>query len=200
MVPWQRMKPLAAAMATQRWQHWSRRPRCRWSGRSGEVDGPVSAARWRHGMQAARSARQATAVATTTRARRSTSRCSHRSCSRCRPRSVRTATTCSAATRMIRCVQDTAIRTDRPGLIGCPIAQDVWSDDGTTLLVRKGARRRASSAMRCCRGRADRRDLGRDRRRRRADSARTRPRPTRSAQPAFRPTSTSTSGCASRAR
>ena len=40
---------------------------------------------------------------------------------------------------MIRCGQSTAIRTDRPGLIGCPIAQDVWSDDGTTLLVRKGA-------------------------------------------------------------
>jgi type IV secretion system protein VirB10 len=40
---------------------------------------------------------------------------------------------------MIRCGQATAIRTDRPGLIGCPIAQDVWSDDGTTLLVRKGA-------------------------------------------------------------
>jgi type IV secretion system protein VirB10 len=40
---------------------------------------------------------------------------------------------------MIRCAQATAIRTDRPGLIGCPIAQDVWSDDGTTLLVRKGA-------------------------------------------------------------
>jgi type IV secretion system protein VirB10 len=40
---------------------------------------------------------------------------------------------------MIRCGQVTAIRTDRPGLIGCPIAQDVWSDDGTTLLVRKGA-------------------------------------------------------------
>jgi type IV secretion system protein VirB10 len=40
---------------------------------------------------------------------------------------------------MIRCGQSTALRTDRPGLIGCPIAQDVWSDDGTTLLVRKGA-------------------------------------------------------------
>ncbi len=40
---------------------------------------------------------------------------------------------------MIRCGQATAIRTDRPGLIGCPIAQDVWSDDGSTLLVRKGA-------------------------------------------------------------
>ncbi|KAE8756717.1 conjugal transfer protein TrbI [Paraburkholderia madseniana] len=40
---------------------------------------------------------------------------------------------------MIRCGQSTAMRTDRPGLIGCPIAQDVWSDDGTTLLVRKGA-------------------------------------------------------------
>jgi type IV secretion system protein VirB10 len=40
---------------------------------------------------------------------------------------------------MIRCAQATAIRTDRPGLIGCPIAQDVWSDDGATLLVRKGA-------------------------------------------------------------
>ncbi|RKE23907.1 type IV secretion system protein VirB10 [Paraburkholderia sp. BL23I1N1] len=40
---------------------------------------------------------------------------------------------------IIRCGQATAIRTDRPGLIGCPIAQDVWSDDGTTLLVRKGA-------------------------------------------------------------
>lgn len=40
---------------------------------------------------------------------------------------------------MIRCGQATAIRTDRPGLIGCPVAQDVWSDDGTTLLVRKGA-------------------------------------------------------------
>jgi type IV secretion system protein VirB10 len=40
---------------------------------------------------------------------------------------------------MIRCGQATAIRTDRAGLIGCPIAQDVWSDDGTTLLVRKGA-------------------------------------------------------------
>lgn len=40
---------------------------------------------------------------------------------------------------MIRCGQATAIRTDRPGLIGCPIAHDVWSDDGTTLLVRKGA-------------------------------------------------------------
>ncbi|MFM0514663.1 TrbI/VirB10 family protein [Paraburkholderia sp. RL17-373-BIF-A] len=40
---------------------------------------------------------------------------------------------------MIRCGQSTAIRTDRPGLIGCLIAQDVWSDDGTTLLVRKGA-------------------------------------------------------------
>jgi len=40
---------------------------------------------------------------------------------------------------MIRCGQATAIRTDRPGLIGCLIAQDVWSDDGTTLLVRKGA-------------------------------------------------------------
>ena len=40
---------------------------------------------------------------------------------------------------MIRCGQATAIRTDRPGLIGCPIAQDVWSDDGATLLVRKGA-------------------------------------------------------------
>ena len=40
---------------------------------------------------------------------------------------------------MIRCGQSTAIRTDRSGLIGCPIAQDVWSDDGTTLLVRKGA-------------------------------------------------------------
>lgn len=40
---------------------------------------------------------------------------------------------------MIRCGQATAVRTDRPGLIGCPIAQDVWSDDGTTLLVRKGA-------------------------------------------------------------
>ena len=40
---------------------------------------------------------------------------------------------------MIRCGQATEIRTDRPGLIGCPIAQDVWSDDGTTLLVRKGA-------------------------------------------------------------
>ena len=40
---------------------------------------------------------------------------------------------------MIRCAQATAIRTDRPGLIGCTIAQDVWSDDGTTLLVRKGA-------------------------------------------------------------
>lgn len=40
---------------------------------------------------------------------------------------------------MIRCGQATAIRTDRPGLIGCPIAQDVWSDDGTTLLIRKGA-------------------------------------------------------------
>jgi type IV secretion system protein VirB10 len=40
---------------------------------------------------------------------------------------------------MIRCGQATAIRTDRPGLIGCPIAEDVWSDDGTTLLVRKGA-------------------------------------------------------------
>ncbi|WP_353558460.1 TrbI/VirB10 family protein [Paraburkholderia terrae] len=38
-----------------------------------------------------------------------------------------------------RCGQATAIRTDRPGLIGYPIAQDVWSDDGTTLLVRKGA-------------------------------------------------------------
>jgi type IV secretory pathway VirB10-like protein len=35
--------------------------------------------------------------------------------------------------------QETAIRTDRPGLIGCTVAQDVWSDDGTTLLVRKGA-------------------------------------------------------------
>lgn len=40
---------------------------------------------------------------------------------------------------MIRCAQATAIRTDRSGLIGCPIAEDVWSDDGTTLLVRKGA-------------------------------------------------------------
>jgi type IV secretion system protein VirB10 len=40
---------------------------------------------------------------------------------------------------MIRCGQATAIRTDRAGLIGCPIAQDVWSDDGTTLLIRKGA-------------------------------------------------------------
>lgn len=40
---------------------------------------------------------------------------------------------------MIRCGQATAIRTDRAGPIGCPIAQDVWSDDGTTLLVRKGA-------------------------------------------------------------
>lgn len=40
---------------------------------------------------------------------------------------------------MIRCGQATAIRTDRPGLVGCPIADDVWSDDGTTLLARKGA-------------------------------------------------------------
>lgn len=40
---------------------------------------------------------------------------------------------------MIRCGQATAIRTDRPGLVGCPIADDVWSDDGTTLLIRKGA-------------------------------------------------------------
>jgi type IV secretion system protein VirB10 len=40
---------------------------------------------------------------------------------------------------MIRCGQATAIRTDRPGLIGCTIADDVWSDDGTTLLIRKGA-------------------------------------------------------------
>lgn len=40
---------------------------------------------------------------------------------------------------MIRCGQETAIRTDRPGLIGCTVAQDVWSDDGATLLVRKGA-------------------------------------------------------------
>jgi len=39
----------------------------------------------------------------------------------------------------IRCVQDTAIRTDHPGLTGCTVAQDVWSDDGSTLLVRKGA-------------------------------------------------------------
>jgi type IV secretion system protein VirB10 len=40
---------------------------------------------------------------------------------------------------MIRCVQDTAIITDYPGLIGCTVAQDVWSDDGSTLLIRKGA-------------------------------------------------------------
>jgi type IV secretion system protein VirB10 len=39
----------------------------------------------------------------------------------------------------IRCVQDTAIITDYPGLIGCTVAEDVWSDDGSTLLVRKGA-------------------------------------------------------------
>ncbi|MEM5312498.1 TrbI/VirB10 family protein [Paraburkholderia sp. JHI869] len=44
-----------------------------------------------------------------------------------------------ARNTMIRCGQATAIRTDRPGLVGCPIADDVWSDDGTTLLVRKGA-------------------------------------------------------------
>jgi type IV secretion system protein VirB10 len=40
---------------------------------------------------------------------------------------------------MIRCVQDTAIVTDYPGLTGCTIAEDVWSDDGSTLLIRKGA-------------------------------------------------------------
>jgi type IV secretion system protein VirB10 len=40
---------------------------------------------------------------------------------------------------MIRCVQDTAIITDYPGLIGCTVAEDVWSDDGSTLLIRKGA-------------------------------------------------------------
>ncbi len=39
----------------------------------------------------------------------------------------------------IRCVQDTAIITDYPGLIGCTVAEDVWSDDGSTLLIRKGA-------------------------------------------------------------
>ncbi|TDG02526.1 TrbI/VirB10 family protein [Paraburkholderia guartelaensis] len=44
-----------------------------------------------------------------------------------------------ARNTMIRCGQATAIRTDRPGLVGCPIADDVWSDDGTTLLIRKGA-------------------------------------------------------------
>ncbi|WP_018441958.1 TrbI/VirB10 family protein [Trinickia symbiotica] len=44
-----------------------------------------------------------------------------------------------ARSTMIRCGQATAIRTDRPGLISCPIANDVWSDDGTTLLARKGA-------------------------------------------------------------
>jgi type IV secretion system protein VirB10 len=40
---------------------------------------------------------------------------------------------------MIRCVHDTAIITDYPGLIGCTVAEDVWSDDGSTLLIRKGA-------------------------------------------------------------
>ncbi|OYD60420.1 UNVERIFIED_ORG: type IV secretion system protein VirB10 [Burkholderia sp. CF145] len=44
-----------------------------------------------------------------------------------------------ARNTMIRCGQATAIRTDRPGLVGCPVADDVWSDDGTTLLIRKGA-------------------------------------------------------------
>ena len=39
----------------------------------------------------------------------------------------------------ILCVQDTAIITDYPGLIGCTVAEDVWSDDGSTLLIRKGA-------------------------------------------------------------
>lgn len=39
----------------------------------------------------------------------------------------------------IRCVQDTAIVTDYPGLTGCTVAEDVWSDDGSTLLIRKGA-------------------------------------------------------------
>jgi len=39
----------------------------------------------------------------------------------------------------IRCAQDTAIITDYPGLTGCTVAEDVWSDDGSTLLIRKGA-------------------------------------------------------------
>ena len=73
------------------------RPDGVWSGRSGEVDGSVSAARRQCrrcaqlNQQGGRGRRQGL--------RRSTSPCSRRSCSRCRPRSGRTGITCSVATR-----------------------------------------------------------------------------------------------------
>lgn len=40
---------------------------------------------------------------------------------------------------MIRCVMGTAVNTTYPGMTECTVAQDVYSADGHTLLIRKGA-------------------------------------------------------------
>ena len=78
-------------------------------------------------------------VVTTIRAPHSTNRCSRRSCrDACLVPSEPPLSDQPQYADPLRAGHGHPYRP--PGLIGCTVAQDVWSDDGSTLLVRKGAK------------------------------------------------------------